>query len=472
MQMKKIFSLLLVALILVGTFNYVPTAKAIDSTDLFKVTTDGFSCDGTITYTVFLKQGITFSGASIRFKYDSSVLEVQECEAFMTEDSYGDPVENIPGIYESGNIVGLTGVFGCIFMYSGNNDYTAKSSDKAFIQITFKLKDNVFIPFSETKVDFFCYEFVSYDNPKLNIYNGNEKAFANFKNLPKEHSFNNNVCSFCGCLCFEYIKNNTEITVTKYNGRKAIVEIPNAINGFTVTGIGNGNSPICADFIDISFPNSVIKIGAKAFYGTQFYNNPSNWQNGALYKDNYLLATNKNLPAKYFVDSSIIIADDAFYGFSGYILCEKDSNAHKYALSNGIDFILPTIKPADGKTTVDFKNQLVFTSILKCNNAESIVLAPETNELTVNSFDNMYLGTGSVFTVYDGNDYMGDYTLITEGDINGDGVCDVIDAAVTYLYSANLSTPTQNEIYAANGEISEEIDSSDYQNVVNLVLNS
>ena len=212
--MKKLFSLLLVALILVGTFNYVPTAKAIDSTDLFKVTTDGFSCEGTITYTVFLKQGISFSGASIRFKYDSTVLEIKECEAFMTEDSYGDPVENIPGIYESGNIVGLTGVFGCIFMYSGNNDYTAKSSDKAFIQITFKLKDNVFIPFSETKVDFFCYEFVSYDNPKLNIYNGNEKAFANFKNLPKEHPFNNNVCSFCGCLCFEYIKNNTEKDIT------------------------------------------------------------------------------------------------------------------------------------------------------------------------------------------------------------------------------------------------------------------
>ena len=92
--------------------------------------------------------------------------------------------------------------------------------------------------------------------------------------------------------------------------------------------------------------------------------------------------------------------------------------------------------------------------------------------LTVNSISNMYLGTGSVFTVYDDDDYMGDYTLIIEGDINGDGVCDVLDASVTYLYSVKLATPSQNEIYAANGKIAEEITSSDYQNIVNIVLNS
>ncbi len=468
--MKKIFSLLLVFLILAGTFINIPTAKAIDATELFNVTTDGFSCDGTITYTVFLKQGISFSGASIRFKYDSTVLEIKECEPFMTEDSYGDPVENISGIYESGNIVGLKDTYGCIFMYGGNSDYSAKSSDKAFIEITFKLKDNVFIPFSETRVDFSCYEFVSYSNPRLNIYKGNEKFISTSKALPKEHSFAGNICSSCGCLCFEYTKNEKGITVTKYNGRKAIVEIPDSIDEFIVTEIGNGNSPICADFIDVSIPDSVTRIGTNAFYATQFYNNSSNWQKGALYKNNFLIDTNENLPFKYYIDNSIIIADNAFENYSGYILCEKDSNAHRYALSNGTSFIIPTLTPTDSSSSVDFPNQLIFTSVLKCNNAENIFLTPEEMKLTINSFDNMYLGTGSIFTVYDDDDYMGDYTLITEGDLNGDGVCDVLDAAVTHLYSANLSIPSQNEIYAANGEIAEEIDSSDYQNVVNIAL--
>lgn len=472
MQMKKRLSLLLVLLILAVTFINMPTAKATDATQLFNVTTDGFSCDGTITYTVFLKQGIAFSGASIRFKYDSSVLEVKECEPFMTEDSYGDPVENISGIYESGEITGLSGVYGCIFMYGEDNDYTAKSSDEEFFQITFKLKDSVFIPFSETSVEFSCYEFVSFDKPNFNIYNGNEKTIVTFKNLPVEHSFNNNACSFCGCLCFQYIKNESGITVTKYNGRKPFVEIPDSIDSFSVTKIGNGTSPVCSDFIDISIPDSVTNIGANAFYETQFYNNPSNWQNGALYKDSFLIDTNENLPLKYYIDSSTIIADNAFDGFSGYILCDKNSTAHKYALSGGIDFIIPTISSADNNSSVDFPNQLVFTSVLECDNAENIIKIPVGMNFYVKNVDKKYLCTGSVFTVYDGNDYMGDYTLITKGDLNGDGVCDVLDAAATYLYSANLSTPSQNEIYAANGEIAEEIDASDYQNIVNIALNS
>lgn len=457
---------------LVGIFINLPTAKAIDATELFNITTDGFSCDGTITYTVFLKKGVAFSGASIRFKYDNSVLEVEECQPFMTEDSYGDPVESIQGIYESGSIVGLTGVFGCIFMYGGDSDYTAKSSDKEFIQITFKLKDNVLLPFSQISVDFSCYEFVSYNNPQLNIDKGNEKYIATLKNLPEEHSFTNNICSSCSCLCFEYVKNENGITVTKYNGRKPVFEIPSSIDDFTVTKIGNGISPVCTDFIDISIPHSVTSIGENAFYGTQFFNDKSNWQNGALYIDNFLIDTNENLSCKYYIDSNIVIADGALNGFSGYILCEKNSNAHRYALSTGIDFIIPTISSADNNSSVDFPNQLVFTSVLECNKAEDIIQIPDGMNIDVKSVDQMYLGTSSVFTIYDENDYMGNYTLISEGDINGDGVCDVLDAAVTYLYSVNILAPTQNEIYAANGEIAEEINSADYQNVVNIALNS
>ncbi len=470
--MKRVFSLILAVLLVTCIFFNMPSAKATDATGFFNVTTDGFSCNGTITYTVHLKQNISFSGASIRFKYDSSVLEVFECGPFMTEDSYGDPVENISGIYESGKISGLSGVHGIIFMYGGEEDYRAKSSDKAFIQISFKLKDNVFIPFSETKVDFYCYEFVSYDNPQLNIYNGNEKLITTIKNLPKEHSFTDNVCSSCGCLCFEYTKNENGITVTKYNGKKGTFEIPSSINDFSVTGIGNGISPICPDFIDVTIPDSVIYIGENAFYGTQFYNNPSNWQNGALYIDNYLIDTNEEKPFKFYVDSSIIIADGAFDNFSGYILCENDSNAHRYALSNGTNFIIPTISPTDNNSAVDFPNQLVFTTVLKCDNAENIVSVPENMNLKTDfsSPTEMFFGTGSTFTVYDGEDYMGDYTLIAEGDINGDGVCDVIDAAAAQIYSVNLLTPSQNEIYAANGEIAEKIDTSDYQNVVNIAL--
>lgn len=472
--MKKGFSLIIVVLLVINILFNAPTAQAIDATELFSVTTDGFSCNGTITYTVNIKQGVSFSGASIRFKYDSSVLEVVECEPFMTEDIYGDPIENISGIYESGKISGVSDVYGIIFMYSGENDYMAKASDKGFVQITFKLKDHILIPFSETKVDFYCYEFVSYDNPLLNIYNGDEKIIATIKSLPKEHLFSDNICSTCECFCFEYVKNENGITVTKYNGRKGTFEIPASLNGFSVTGLGNGKTPLCSDFINIAIPDSVTKIGANAFSGTQFYNNQSNWQNGALLIDNFLIDTNENLPLKYYIDNVTIIADGAFNGFGGYILCEKESNAHKYAISNGIGFIVPTITSTDYKSSVDFPNQLVFTTVLKCNNAENIISIPEniTTQAKFTSETNMYFGTGSSFTVYEQDDYMGDYTLITEGDLDGDGVCDVIDMYIAQLYASDFYEPTQNQIYAANGRISEEIDDSSYQNVINVALNS
>ena len=53
-----------------------------------------------------------------------------------------------------------------------------------------------------------------------------------------------------------------------------------------------------------------------------------------------------------------------------------------------------------------------------------------------------------------------------------DSVCDVLDASIAYLYSAGFQEPTVNEILAANGCISDELDANSYQNVVNMCLSS
>ena len=121
--------------------------------------------------------------------------------------------------------------------------------------------------------------------------------------------------------------------------------------------------------------------------------------------------------------------------------------------------------PINAVQTEDDKKYVI--SVGDDGNTENIEI--ETN---FTSPTEMFLGTGSTFTIYDQADYMGDYTLITEGDLDGDGVCDAIDAYITYLYSADFFEPTQNQIYAANGAIADEIDFSDYQNIVNISLNS
>jgi hypothetical protein len=81
-------------------------------------------------------------------------------------------------------------------------------------------------------------------------------------------------------------------------------------------------------------------------------------------------------------------------------------------------------------------------------------------------------GTGTIVSVYDGDDYICDFTLIVDGDLNGDSTCDVIDASIAYLYSAGFQEATENEILAANGCVSDELDATSYQNVVNMCLAS
>ena len=468
--MKKFLCLLLAILILGVSFINIPTTKASEATEFFSVSTDGFRCNGLITYTVFLKKDVPCSGASIRFKYDDSVLEVAECGPFMTEDSYGDPVENIPGIYESGNISGLSGVYGIIYMHSDENDYKSSSSDKPFVQITFRLKDDFLFPSSDTFINVSCYEFLSFTNPQLNIFKGNEDFILSETVYPKEHTFQNNVCSACGCLCFEYISNESGITITKYNGRKSSLEIPSSVDGLSVTKIGDGASPLCPNVINIKIADSIRSISENAFYGTSFYNNKENWEKGALYIENFLIDTNENLPDKYYVDNqTTVIADGVFADFSGYILCEENSVAHNYAIKNAIDFIIPTIIPVDNKTKIDFPNQLIFTSLLLCNNENDLISMPE-GITTTPKMNGSYFGTGSTITAFNGDDYMGDYTIIAKGDLNGDGVCDVLDASAAERYSSLHNELSENEILAANGGIADEIDASEYQNVVNIAL--
>ncbi len=86
--------------------------------------------------------------------------------------------------------------------------------------------------------------------------------------------------------------------------------------------------------------------------------------------------------------------------------------------------------------------------------------------------ENNYFGTGSEFNYTDEYENNYGYTIIVEGDLNGDSVCDVIDAAVAQLYSAGFYEPSENETYAANGGLIDEFDVNSYQNVVNCALSS
>ena len=81
-----------------------------------------------------------------------------------------------------------------------------------------------------------------------------------------------------------------------------------------------------------------------------------------------------------------------------------------------------------------------------------------------------YYGTGSVITHTIEDCVIGEYTLIVSGDLNGDGVCDALDVALTAKYASGKGSASKEEIYAANGQVAEAIDVDAYQNMVNKAL--
>ena len=89
------------------------------------------------------------------------------------------------------------------------------------------------------------------------------------------------------------------------------IHIVNIADG--VTSISGGAFMSCYNLTDINIPNSVNKIGEAAFMSTQLYNDDSNWNNGALYIDNCLIATNSEAIEDYAItEGTRIIADGAF----------------------------------------------------------------------------------------------------------------------------------------------------------------
>ena len=80
-----------------------------------------------------------------------------------------------------------------------------------------------------------------------------------------------------------------------------------------VSSIGNGAFENCTSLSTIHIPENIEKIGLGVFDNTEFYNNVSNWENGALYLDSILVEVSSDISGNYCIKSgTVVIADDAF----------------------------------------------------------------------------------------------------------------------------------------------------------------
>lgn len=167
------------------------------------------------------------------------------------------------------------------------------------------------------------------------------------------------------------------------------------------------------------------------------------------------------------------IGADAFSGCENLtVYCYPNSVAHTYAVDNSIPYVLYQILGI-GDTTIDTDNKFIFTDIYESHAlADFLTVSGYTAEITPATEDAKLYGTASTIDVYWEGELDSTYKLIVIGDINGDSVCDTLDAAQTELIANGHKGSTIEQIYAANGCVSDEIDVVSYQTVVNTALAS
>ncbi len=91
-----------------------------------------------------------------------------------------------------------------------------------------------------------------------------------------EHTYNNDLdaqCNFCLTVrelsfgnYFEYTVSSEKVTITKYTGTITAVTVPEAIEGYTVTVIGENAFKDRTDIKSIVLPDTITSIGNYAFY--------------------------------------------------------------------------------------------------------------------------------------------------------------------------------------------------------------
>lgn len=96
------------------------------------------------------------------------------------------------------------------------------------------------------------------------------------------------------------------------------VIIPPYYNGLPVKGISYMAFSDCKSVRSFVIPSSVTDIRKDAFYGTAFYNDENNWENGVLYIGRFLIEAKSDISGTYQIkNGTSVIADSAFEDCKG-----------------------------------------------------------------------------------------------------------------------------------------------------------
>ena len=262
----------------------------------------------------------------------------------------------------------------------------------------------------------------------------------------KEEESYSEKCEVCN---FSYTDNGDgTCKITEYIGNSDSFVIPATIYGKTVTTTNTGAFKNNTTLTSVRIENGVQGLGALAFLGC------------------------KSLSKVVIPESVTSIGENAFYNCASdfTIYCYRDTYAMQYAIDNSLNYVIMDIGETED-SIIDYENKLIFLSKDCVTSLDDILYVPSSSmafaEASHISGDNVFLGTGSIVTVFDGNDISSEYTVIVEGDTNGDSVCDVLDTLSVAKVSNGHTSFDGAYAIAADSNADDIIDINDYQDIVN-----
>lgn len=120
-----------------------------------------------------------------------------------------------------------------------------------------------------------------------------------------------------------------------------------------ITSIGGTAFYNCSSLSNIHIPDSVISLGEEVVNKTAFYNDETNWENGVLYLDNHLVATDTSVAGRYTVrvgvrcvagrsfyncreiTSVVLPASVVYIGGSAFVNCFELTDVYYYGTESG-----------------------------------------------------------------------------------------------------------------------------------------
>ena len=309
-----------------------------------------------------------------------------------------------------------------------------------------------------------------------------------------ESSIKTGTCSVCGnvltekihgVLTFTLNANGTGYTVSdcvsNYQGR---VIIPSEFNGLPVTAIGTDAFRDCKGITSVYVPDTVTSIGGSAFrnctsltdirLSEKLTSIPGAMCFGCTSLESivipesvtslggYAFSGCTSLVMAVIPESVNVIGGSVFASCKSLVIfCKANTAIHTYADDNNIPYIL-----IGGEIEIDTDRGFIFTDI------EGMKLSDifSDNGSISYTMDTEYVGTGSIISVYDGDELICLLPVIVNGDTNGDSVCDALDAAQVALVSSGQSSFDGFYELAADNNGDGVVDINDYQAVINKVV--